>query len=420
MNALKYIATTIALIFVWLATATYGAINGWWVKAIASADEPQQFVAAIEAKAQHTLTTQSPGNLAWVLIEDGQVYHRSFAHSVDDINEHTLFPAASMSKLITAYAVLRMLEEFNIDLDHPIGPHLTRWQLPASEYNQRVTLRQLLSHTAGLTDGLGFGDYQPNDALPSLEQSLAKPLAANGNAVIAVTEPPGQQWKYSGGGYLLLELLIEEITGMSFEQWVKKSVLEPLAMNRSTYAYLGHLGNISKSYDGQGQEATLYQYASSAATGFNTSTTDLTKLAQALLSSQNKHIAEQLRQPTGFKAGAAIWGLGAMLYVPTKQGDFIFGHDGSNDPAINSTIRVNPTNNDAIIVLSTGPKYLASDIGYEWALWQTGVPDFLNFDKALNSAALPGLIGSIGIIGLVLIVVYRPIRGPRLSEPKVT
>jgi hypothetical protein len=82
-----------------------------------------------------------------------------------------------------------------------------------------------------------------------------------------------------------------------------------------------------------------------------------------------------------------------MLYAPTSSGDFIFGHDGSNEPAINTTLRINPDNHDAIIVLTTGNPMLASSIGYEWTLWQTGSPDFLMIDKALSSAIIPLVLG---------------------------
>ncbi|BFM08169.1 serine hydrolase domain-containing protein [Halioxenophilus aromaticivorans] len=406
MTALKWIATTLILIIFWLAVVVYGALSGWWLKAIAPTNDSKQFISAIDSKVEQTMTAGRAGNVIWAVLKDGEVRHRSSAYSSDGINEQTLFPAASMSKLITAYAVLLMLEEFSIDLDEPIVNRLTRWQLPAGEYNHKVTLRHLLSHTAGLTDSLGFGDYQPQATLPSLEQSLSNPLAANGSAEIKVTQPPGQQWAYSGGGYLLMELLVEEITGVSFEQWVQSRVFDPLDMNRSTYDYLGDQTNISQSYNANGQLAPLFQYASPAATGLNTTLADLTKFAQALMQTEQQPFAQQMQQATGFKAGAAIWGLGAMLYAPTEQGSFVFGHDGSNDPAINATLRINPATHSALIALTTGPKYLASEIGYEWTLWQTGLPDFLHLDTAFNSAVVPAVVGLTVIIGLLVFAAW--------------
>ena len=75
--------------------------------------------------------------------------------------------------------------------------------------------------------------------------------------------------------------------------------------------------------------------------------------------------------------GVDLWGLGTVLYAPTRQGGVIFGHDGANEPAISSTVRINPSTGDAIIVLATGSRTLASRLGAEWVFWQTGLPDIL-------------------------------------------
>jgi hypothetical protein len=114
----------------------------------------------------------------------------------------------------------------------------------------------------------------------------------------------------------------------------------------------------------------------------------------------NQANVHAMRQPHGKKFGADIWGLGAMLYAPTAGGDYVFGHDGSNDPAINTALRINPDNGDAIIVLVTGHRALATSLAYEWTLWQTGVPDFLLLDKALKSALMPMVIGVLIIVAL--------------------
>ena len=82
-----------------------------------------------------------------------------------------------------------------------------------------------------------------------------------------------------------------------------------------------------------------------------------------------------------------------MLYAPTAGGDYIFGHDGSNEPAINRALRINPDNGDAIIVLVTGNPELATSIAFEWTLWQTGVPDFLMLNRAMASALVPWIAG---------------------------
>ena len=105
--------------------------------------------------------------------------------------------------------------------------------------------------------------------------------------------------------------------------------------------------------------------------------------------------------------GADIWGLGTILYAPTPGGDLVFGHDGSNDPAINTAARINPETGDALIVLVTGHPGIASNIGSEWVLWQTGYPDVLAFDAVLASMVAPALWGLLAIAASVWLALWR-------------
>lgn len=82
-----------------------------------------------------------------------------------------------------------------------------------------------------------------------------------------------------------------------------------------------------------------------------------------------------MREPEAKVAGLPIWGLGTILYAQTAGGDYVFGHDGANDPAINASVRINPENGDALIVLVSGHPSLATDLGARWVLVETGKPD---------------------------------------------
>jgi len=313
---------------------------------------------------------------------------------------------------------MKLVEDNRISLDDPVERHLRRWQLPASQFdNSQVTIRRLLSHTAGLNDGLGFADYEPGAQLPSLEESLTSPRASSGDEVsFAVKNLPGDQFTYSGGSYLILELLVEEVTGMTFAAYMQATFFAPLDMNRSGYSFIGEIENNAGSYDRDGEPAVLYKYASNAATAFSTSTADLSKFVMAQLpENQSNAILSQstitnMRQPHGKTFGADIWGLGTILYAPTDSGDFLFGHDGGNDPAINSTARINPDNGDAIIVLETGHLSLATNIGSQWVLWQTGIPDVLDSDSVIKSMLLSL---SIGLLLTLLASIYAGFRHSR-------
>lgn len=406
LKALLTFLTFLLLASLWSATALYGAISGWWLTPLAKQGDTAAFMDA----AIRLGNEQSRGNLALALMKNGVVFKEHYQPSIDPVDRETLFPLASMSKWFTAYGVMQLAEAGKIDLDAPVSRYLTRWTLPAGTYdNQGVTIRRLLSHTAGLTDGLGFGDYAPGEQVPSLVDTLRQPRASSGTSIIAVGIEPGSEWQYSGGGYLILQLLIEDASGLAFAQWMQQAVFDPLQMTRATYAYLGDQPNASRSFDDAGAPTPSFQYASAGATGLSASAADLISFAKAQLRNQG-HIAgslspdsvEKMREPHGQTLGLNIWGLGTMLYAPTAGADHVFGHDGSNDPAINSALRINPDNGDAIIVLITGNTELASLIAFEWTLWQTGVPDFLMVNRVLASALVPWIAG---LLVLVLIMI---------------
>lgn len=359
-------------------------------------------------------TENSAGNSALVLIENGAIVGEFYSTGQEAIDKDTVFSTASLSKWITAAAVMKLAQDNKLSLDDPAAMYLTRWQFPPSEFDtDTVSLRHLLSHTAGLSDGLGFGDYSEDENLPSLEQTLNNPRTSSGDTVsLSVTEQPGSSWNYSGGSYLILELIVEEVSGASFEDFVQEEILGPLAMQRSTYQILSSIDNNAGSYFNDGSSAPVYKYASSAATAFATSAADLTAFTLAqfprsnVVSVLSSETIESMRVPHGRTSGADIWGLGTMLYSPTPEGDFVFGHDGGNDPAINSTARINPSTNDGIVLLETGHPSIATQIGSAWVLWQTGYPDFLDTPAVISSMALPAGIGTLFIV-LIAVVLAR-------------
>jgi len=228
---------------------------------------------------------------------------------------------------------------------------------------------------------------------------------------------PGSQFRYSGGGYLLLELLIEEVAGESFETFVLREILQPLGMLRSGYADLSTTTNSAKSYDASGRTAPIYRYASKAATGFTTTAGDMVRLVLAQLrgvegNPLSKKTLESMRTAEATSMGEDLWGLGTVLYAPAEHGGAIFGHDGINEPAISATVRINPETEDAIIVLVTGSKVLASQLGAEWVIWQTGLPDILTLPAEVRRV-IPILgAGACGIVLLTFVPVWRK-RRPR-------
>ena len=253
MFYLKTILTTGLAVVLWTIFVGLSALAGWWSSPIAPNGDTQQFMDAAIA----IIDEENRGNIALILISDGEVFAEHYVGLEDEVDRNTLFQTASMSKWITAHAVMMLAQDGHLDLDQPVDNYLTRWQLPQSEFDtDKVTARLLLSHMSGLTDGLGFGDYGAEETVPTLEESLSQPRASDGREVeIKLGIEPGTEFQYSGGGYLILELLVEEISGELFESYVKQKILAPSLMSRSTFEYIADWDNVSRAYDPDGQLA---------------------------------------------------------------------------------------------------------------------------------------------------------------------
>lgn len=416
MAYLKLVAAVLLALLVWAALLVVGALLGWWRQPIATPGDATAFMAA----AVERLEADNHGDAALLLIEDGKPFAEHYASVAGTVDRDTVFPLASMSKWIAAWAVMTLVQDGRVALDGPINGYLKRWKLPTGEFDpDAVTVARLLSHTAGLGDGLGFADYAADAQVPDLLASLDRPGASSGEPVrIGVDFAPGARWKYSGGGYLVLELLVEDVSGEPFDQYVRTRILQPLGMSRSSYGFLGDIENAAHCYSADGQPAPYYRYAARAATALAASAGDLARFAAAQLRDHGGRPLDQahidaMRRPHGSVLGQDIWGLGTMLYAPTRSGDFVFGHDGANEPEINSALRVNPDTGDAIVVLSTGNGTLASAIGFQWVLWQTGLPDFIGAPGEVRRT-LPALLGGWVIIlaGVVIVVLRRIRRNP--------
>lgn len=392
-------------ILVWSAIVGYGVLAGWWHRGLARTGDTPSFMAAVRTR----VTSEAHGDVAVALITKGQVADEYYTGVVDGVNRETVFPVASMSKWVTAVGVMQLVRDRTIDLDAPVAQYLTRWSLPASQFDLNgVTTRRLLSHTAGLTDRLGFGDYRLDEPLPTLEASLSAPRTSTGEpTAIAVGREPGSTWQYSGGGYLILQLLVEEVTEKPFATFMREAVLDPLHLSCSTFARPTS-ANVAEAYDATGHAAPTYQYAAAGATGFSTCAGDMVRWVQAhvnggSLAPLDVDLQRRMREPHGKLYGADIWGLGTMLYAPTAADTFVFGHDGQNDPAINAAVRINPDNGDAIVVLTSGGRLLATRLASEWTYWQTGGPDFLVIGTALREAVAPLCAGWAAVVAAATI-----------------
>lgn len=163
------------------------------------------------------------------------------AGSERPVTAETIFQAASISKSLTAIIALHLVEAGLLDLDVDANEFLHSWKIPKSKHTQaradgvipKVTLRRLLSHSAGL--GIhGYRGYPADRELPTLQQILKGEPPANSQPV-RVIQAPGKAYHYSSGGFLVVQQMIEDSTGRPLAGLAKEFIFDQLGMTSSTF-----------------------------------------------------------------------------------------------------------------------------------------------------------------------------------------
>ncbi len=217
------------------------------------------------------------GELEWAKAY-GTVTSTPKASSIDC---ETLFQAASISKAINAMGALLLVQNGLLSLDEDINQYLTSWKIPANEFTktEKVTLRRLLSHSAGVSVH-GFPGYTTEAPIPSTIDILEGKKPAVETDTVRVIHEPGSTFQYSGGGTTMIQLLIEEVTGEKYDVWMQRHVLTPLHMNSSTFAQplpreMGHHAAHGHQSNGAPVRGGWHIYPEMAAAGLWTTPTDL-------------------------------------------------------------------------------------------------------------------------------------------------
>jgi CubicO group peptidase (beta-lactamase class C family) len=166
------------------------------------------------------------------LIEDGQL---AWSHTFGTAPGNAIYQAASLSKLVTAVAALRLVDRGALDLDRNVNDDLTGWRVPENDLTRDhpVTLRALLSMTGGI--GVpGYLGYEPGQKLPTLAKILDGAPPAN-SPPVRVEAIPGSRYAYSGGGFEIVQALIEAATKMNFQDALQDLLLRPAGMKKSYF-----------------------------------------------------------------------------------------------------------------------------------------------------------------------------------------
>ena len=244
----------------------------------------------------------------------------------------TLFQAGSISKPVAALAALKRVDAGKIDLDRNVNEYLKGWHLPDNEFTEvhKVTVRNILNHTAGTTVW-GFPGYSREEKMPS----TVEVLDGKGNTpAVRVWKQPDLSWRYSGGGYTILQLLLSDQAGIPFPVLMRESVLIPLQMNHSTYEQplpAALHARAASGYDRNGKkvEGDWHVYPEMAAAGLWTTPRDLARYVIAI---QNANLGPtHLLSPQLLHAmltpGMNDHGLGPVITSDRLR----FGHGGADE-----------------------------------------------------------------------------------------
>lgn len=300
---------------------------------------------------------QTPG-VSIAVIENGEIawargYGRLETGKDELVAEHTRFQAASISKPVAALVALRLVEKGKLQLDEAVNLRLVSWKVPGNRFTDEkpVTLRGILSHRAGLTDNAGFLAAARSRPAPTLRDILEQGKWTP--APIRVGYEPGSRFQYSGGGYCLMEQLLEDVTGEPFPELARRLVLEPCGMLHSSFEQdpkhsaiaVGHLAN------GKPLPQRSNIYPATSAAGLWTTPADLARfvielqrawagqpsklISQAMasellrpqgdtLEQDSKRIAQMEAYPTTWRLSRGL-GVGLIGLPPVG-----FYHTGSN------------------------------------------------------------------------------------------
>ena len=334
--------------------------------------------------------TRTPG-AALALIENKELkaiecFGFSNLESKIPIKKNTIFQLASISKPISAWGIMKLVESGKLDLDAPIEKYLTRWHLPVSyeryileKYGKikdptsiinhdEITIRRLLSHTAGLTipSCIGIHPYHL-PSIPTIEDNLSGKGSLAGD--LRVIEPPGSRFRYSGGGYTLLQLLIEEVTSQSFADFMETEILRPLGMTKSFF----RLNENFLSYRATGYNEDLFPLAdfnlnsiTLAAGGCYSTIEDMARFVIsnlcALKDTNSKRTilkSESLKKMFTPLIDAKFEGvdldlkMGLGYYIINIRNLKVIYHSGANQ-GFRAAMAFNPQSGDGLVILTNG------------------------------------------------------------------
>jgi CubicO group peptidase (beta-lactamase class C family) len=298
------------------------------------------------------------GRLAWA-----RGYGVIDSTSRRPVTPYTLFQAASISKPLTALGALALVQSGKLDLDQDVNKYLKSWKVPENEFTlaHKVTLRLLLSHTAGVAD-VDFPDIGPNDPLPTLVQILHGAAPAK-NRPITIDVVPGSEHRYSRGGYDITQRILMDVAAQPFEDFMQTVVLDPLGMMHSSFrqplpASLLRLA-ATPHLAGGARILKEFRTPEMAMAGLWSTPSDLAQylisIQRTLSGASDGLIGRQLTKEM-LTPQKGYHGLGPII---SGEGETVrFGHDGFNEGFISSMVGYEKYGQGAVVMANSGFSFM--------------------------------------------------------------
>jgi len=368
---------------------------------LAAPVDPAERFAAIDLVIEKAMGTYGVPGVSIAIVDDFEVVHaRGFglAEPGRPVDTDTLFQAASLSKPVSAVVAAAASEAGLVDLEADVAGMLTSWRLPPMPFDGPITLRMLFAHRAG-TNVPGFPGYRLDAPLPDLPRILDG--VPDKNEPIRVVAQPGGQPSYSGGGYVMAQLAIEDHTGLAWEDMADSLVFEPLGLELSTYRILGEpdRSRLAVGYRSDGAEVAgggWHAYPETAPASLSTTPTEYAALVIDVMRSYEDGTGVLLDQATARLLLDPDFAVG--FGVSREEGGIAIAHAGANEgyrcefvavPHLGEGVIV-MTNSDAGGALASSViEAVGEELGWPWTGWRT--PSWIVALVALGLGVLAAL-----------------------------
>jgi CubicO group peptidase (beta-lactamase class C family) len=348
---------------------------------LSAQDTVDEFTANLDEHVPGWMTRYDVPGVTVALIRQGDIIW-SNAYGYADIEQgtrmtvDTVCRVESISKSVTARGVMKLVEEGIISLDDPIKKYLTSWEFPETDVNiENVTIRHLLAHSSGLTLGTIGLEFRPNEAKPSLREYLT--------SEVHFIQEPGRSFIYSNPGFNLLELLIEDVTGRNFAEYMQEEILIPLGMIHANFGWSENLHTpVPNGHNLTGKPVPVYVYSDKAAGGLFASTEDIARfVASGMLnefySEENVLSQNSIRELYSpvikvadiYALVSDHYGLGH--FIETLQNGQMAVFSGGQGNGWMTHFHIVPETGDGIVILTNSQRSwpLFSHILSDWAEW---------------------------------------------------